>query len=243
MKHIAYIFFLLLVYSSCTEDDQIIASIQLADVIENQSFQIDNVIACASGSANDDEFIVYLYPRPGVTDIRYFETNSASDDKNDYRLYTEVELPIMDVFNGHIMAFTNQSPNEKWVIVTFMDQGVLQLSNPIRLKHKSQNTLFSSNIEVDHSESLMPMFNWEEIVNIEDAIYFQVVTDDSNQFLSGTYTFEDKFQYYNLDNVVLNVTEEEPPNLVANERYGFTLMGVSLDNWVNVLGDLDFIAE
>jgi len=61
--------------------------------------------------------------------------------------------------------------------------------------------------------------------------------------LSATYTFDKMFQYYKLDNVVLNVTEEEPPNLVVNDTHGFTLLAVSEDNWVNLFSEVIFTVE
>ena len=62
-------------------------------------------------------------------------------------------------------------------------------------------------------------------------------------FLSGTYTFDTHFQYYNLDNVVLNITEGTPPNLTKGVQYKFTVMDVSEDNWVNTIFVAPFIAE
>ena len=43
--------------------------------------------------------------------------------------------------------------------------------------------------------------------------------------------------------MVLNITEETPPSLLSQEDYYFTLMGVSEDNWVNVLGQRTFTVE
>ena len=68
----------------------------------------------------------------------------------------------------------------------------------------------------------------------DNAIYFQVISDTNDDFLSGTYTFEKSFQYYVLDNVVLNITRETPPQLATTQPYNFTLMGVREDNWVNL---------
>ena len=51
------------------------------------------------------------------------------------------------------------------------------------------------------------------------------------------------FQYYKLDNVVLNVTRETPPALQLGMNYGFTLMGVSEDNWVNLVIEKNFEAN
>jgi hypothetical protein len=78
------------------------------------------------------------------------------------------------------------------------------------------------------------------LANSKDAIYFQVVSDDSDDLLSGTYTFETQFKYYDLDNVVLNVTRETPPDLIPDQTYGFTLMGVSENNWVNTFAQISF---
>jgi len=41
--------------------------------------------------------------------------------------------------------------------------------------------------------------------------------------------------------VVLNVTRETPPDLILDQSYGFTLMGVSDDNWVNTFVQTEFV--
>lgn len=234
-----------LVLISCSDDDLNFNqnSSILSEVMAQQPVELGDVIACASGSDNNNEVIVYLYPRPGVTDLRYFETESISVDNSDFSLYKEVDLPIEDFFNGHLETFTRQTVEERWVIATFLDNGVLSASNPIRLKHQTQNTIFTDEIQVDQTESTMPIFEWDNLADDNNVIYFQVVADAQNNLLSGTYTFEEQFQYYILDNVVLNVTETPPPTLIPQDNYSFTVMGVSLDNWVNVLAMRDFVAE
>jgi len=203
----------------------------------------DSVIACASGSLNVDEVVVYLYPRPMAEEIRYFETENTQVNPLDFQNYTKVRLDLEDLFNGYMAKFTTQTIEEKWVIVTFMENGILNLSTPIRLKHKTQNTIFNNEVLINQSQSGMPLFTWDNLLDPQDAIYFQVVSDDTNKLLSGTYTFETNFRYYDLDNVVLNVTREAPPNLVVGQEYNFTLMGVSEDNWVNTLAQRSFILE
>lgn len=224
-------------------DDNASSITTLADLVALNTVQIDNVIACASGSENENEFIAYVYPRPGASELRYFETIDATVDKNDYQQYVPVALETGNLFNGFLRTFTNQSEQEKWVIISFLEGGELHLSNPIRIKHQTQNTLFTDQVTIDQSQVGMPLFSWTPIINEEDAIYFQVVSDVSNDLLSGTYTFEDNFRYYKLDNVVLNVTQETPPALENEETYGFLLMGVSEDNWVNSLAQRAFIAQ
>ncbi len=216
----------------------------LADLVAQNEVEIDNVIACASGSENTNEIIAYLYPRPGTTDIRYFETQDIALDKNDYTLYTQINLPLEDFFNGFLKKFVRQTEQEKWVIISFREGGILHLSNPIRLKHKTQNTILGDEVTINQTVSGAPFFNWSPVVSNNDAIYFQVVSDMENELISGTYTFESQFQFYNLDNVVLNITQDTPDPLVIDDLYAFTLMAVSEDNWVNYLAlELPFIAQ
>lgn len=249
MKSIKYLFIILLC-AACSQDDgaetvteAVFEVNTLADLVSENTVEIDNVIACASGSQNDNEVIAYVYPRPGATDLRYFETIDATVDKNDFSGYTQIELPLQDFFNGYLNTFTRQTQEEKWVIISFRENDTLHLSNPIRLKHQTQNTVFTDAIAISQEQSIEPVFMWDNLANEDNAIYFQVVSDASNELLSGTYTFEESFQFYNLSNVVLNITEETPPDLIPQELYQFTLMGVSEDNWVNVLGQRTFIAQ
>lgn len=244
MKRINVFLACLFLFVACNSDDVIRDQIDdtLATLVAQNTVEIDNVIACASGSVDPNEVIVYVYPRSGATDIRYFETENANVNKDEYQNYTEIDLPEEDFFNGYLKTFTRQTSEEKWVIISFRESGIVHLSNPIRLKHQSQNTLFTSQVAIDQSQEGMPLFDWNPLVQPQDAIYFQVVSDASNELLSGTYTFESRFRYYQLDNVVLNITEETPPELVTNTDYGFTVMGVSEDNWVNTLLQTEFVA-
>lgn len=244
MNAIKYILlaFIIVACSQDDRDDNIITIGTLADLVAINNVQIDNVIACASGTENENEFIAYVYPRPGVSDLRYFETFDATADKNDYTQYVALDLETEDLFNGYLKKFTRTSPEEKWVIISFKEEGELHLSNPIRIKHQTQNTLFTDQVLIDQSQTGMPAFSWTSVINDNDAIYFQVVSDGTNELLSGTYTFEDMFQFYKLDNVVLNVTQETPMPLQSQETYQFLLMGVSEDNWVNSLMQRTFVA-
>ena len=89
----------------------------------------------------------------------------------------------------------------------------------------------------------MPQFSWATNALGDNAIYFQVISDAEDNLISGTYTTESQFQYYNTSNVVLNITQGVPPALVSNATYNFTLMDVSLDNWVNLVVQKPFITE
>lgn len=216
----------------------------LNDALSAKRIVLDNVIACAASSNMDNNAIsIFFYPRPGATNIQYFETEDTTVDKNDFDNYSPVIVPLTDVFNGYLQKFEISSDVEKWVIVSFDEAGQTHLSNPIRLKQNSKPTEYlPENISTDASSS-MPNFSWQDGRYTDTKIYFQVISDANNNLLSGTYTFEKQFQYYSLDNVVLNITKGTPPTLKNETAYGFTLMGVSEDNWVNLFSVVPFSIE
>ncbi|MFT4602312.1 MAG: hypothetical protein ACI857_002498, partial [Arenicella sp.] len=73
-----------------------------------------------------------------------------------------------------------------------------------------------------------------------NVIYFQVIADKHGNLVSGTYTINKFFNFYDLTNVVINIKEFPIPFLDNGEHYTFTLMAVSDDNWVNVAATKEF---
>lgn len=231
------LYFLLI---GCSTDKEETAN-TLQSAIGNMETVLDNVIACAASNENDGLVSVFLYPRNGVSNIQYYETASADVDKNDFSVYNLGNAPLFDVFNGYLLRFEVEVLAEKWVIVSFNENGKIHLSNPIRLKQIAKPTEYlPQNISVDKTEVTIPVFSWQDGTYDDTKIYFQVVSDAENNFLSGTYTFEKTFAYYQLDNVVLNITRDDPPELQTNTIYSFTLLSVSEDNWVNQFSEIDF---
>lgn len=228
---------------SCSTDALNIEN-SLNDTLSSKQIVFDNVIACAASSNSDtNEISVFFYPRSGATNIQYFETEDATVDKNDFDNYLPVIVPLTDVFNGYLKKFEISSTDEKWVIVSFDEAGQTHLSNPIRLKQNTKPTEYLPQNISTNTSSNMPNFSWQDGRFMDTKIYFQVISDADNNLLSGTYTFEKQFQYYSLDNVVLNITKGTPPNLEAETSYDFTLMGVSEDNWVNLFSVVPFTIE
>ena len=214
----------------------------LAQFIKDRQIAQSSVIACAGSTSDASRVRVYLYPRPGVTNIRYFETLNTTIDANNFENYFELQPPIQGLFNGFLQFFEVVPANEKWVIITFEEAGIVNISNPIRLKQLTQITEYlPENISISNEiGELMPKFDWVDGTFDDSAIYFQVVSTEEGDFLSGTYTIERSFQYYVLDNVVLNIREEEPPTLDLNTNYYFTLLSVTEDNWVNRFSEIQF---
>ena len=235
---------MILAACSTSDDNDVEEDVSLLNAVANEEVIIDNVIACAASEQDNSIVSVYVYPRPGISNMQYFETVSADVDKNDYANYTKKEFPIIPVFNGYLVRYELRPDNEKWVIVTFEEEGSTHLSNPIRLKQQSKPTEYlQDNVTVNTNEPAMPQFEWVDGLFDDSRIYFHVVANENNDLLSGTYTFERQFQYYNLENVVLNITRETPPALLPNLPYSFTMLAVSEDNWVNLFSEIPFLFE
>lgn len=235
------IYSLIIIYFfvSCSTDN-LSEEDTLNTILGFKEIVLDNVISCAASNKDDNLVSVYLYPRVGATNIQYFETTNDLVDKNNFDNYILYNYPLTDVFNGYLKKFEVESLKEKWVIVSFDENGKTHLSNPIHLKQQSKPTEYlPQNIMVDASSD-MPFFSWQDGLYDDTKIYFQVVSDAQLNLLSGTYTFDKMFTYYELDNVVLNITKNTPPVLSDGNPYEFTLMGVSEDNWVNQFSIIEF---
>ncbi len=234
---------------SCQSDDALSAinienTAKLSDIIANTTIENGAVIACAASDANNAAVVnVFYYLEEGATNVQFFETNTTAVDQNDYSNYRKLDLPSTALFEGFIYQFTRPFAQEQWIIIAFELDGELKLSNPIRTKNVTKPTVWTDVVTVNHEVSKMPKFSWEHNANGDNAIYFQIVSTVDDGLLSGTYTFENQFQYYNTSNVVLNISEENPLGLTVDNPYKFTLMDVSEDNWVNTVIQSIFIAE
>ena len=67
--------------------------------------------------------------------------------------------------------------------------------------------------------------------------------NNSSDVLSLTFTNESNFQYFNLENVTLNLSETSPPQLELGSDYEFTVLDIGLDNWINSIYQQSFVAE
>jgi len=250
------IFFCSLFFSllySCKKDSNILKfnTPILSDYIKsvkNQFALTQQLIACAASTdIADPEQItfplsVFYLPVNGAYDFKYFEMNSNGIDHNNYENYTFKNLKNVPEFNGYLGRFKGKVEKDTWCVVTYKTPGKLHICNPIKIKHFSQPTLFASQVISVQNNGTQPKFIWIDSSSINNSIYFQVVSDASNNLISGTYTHDKHWSFYNLSNVVLNIRNVIPiPSLKNATKYNFTLMGVSVDNWVNLAGQREFI--
>lgn len=230
----------------CAENKTAVTVLNLQEYItQNSSLQLDEVIACsASDKQNASTSYVFYYPIIGATDIRYFETDSLVANKSDFSLYTQKDLEIQDVFGGKLQRFVrSNNTKEAWGVVSYKTNGKLHKSNPIRLKQSSKPTEWTDDVNINQDISTQPIFTWKDGKVKENTIYFSVINDANKQFMSGVYTYEKRFQYYKLDNVVLNINTAIPPALKVDKTYHYLMMGVSEDNWVNLVIQKSFTVK
>ena len=128
-------------------------------------------------------------------------------------------------------------------MVTYLADGKLHISRAIKTKNLTRTTVWSTDIDPTYPEVLKPVFTWSDTSFAESEQYFQVFTQNDDVFLSGTFTTETKFQYYNESNVVRKIHLDTPPSLVIDDTYKFYLYGLSADNWVNLVIQKSFTAE
>lgn len=223
----------------------------LSEYLELNHFrELSGLIACAGGNEaglfNDpsEASSVFFYPIEGATDFRYFETDSLSDP-SDFSQYNAKLVDSEPIFNGFLWKFNNSEfAGERYGVVTYKTEGRIHACNPIRIKTNVKPTEQNSELLQVEEDGVNPRFDWEDGLIQENAIYFQVISDEDNNFISGTYTFDKNFTFYNLDNVVLNITDTlTTPALVPNNNYTLTMMGVSEDNWVNLFIEKEFRAR
>lgn len=209
----------------------------------------DSLIACAAGGQEnfmiDEErpISIFYYPEGNATNFMYYETATIDADPDDLSQFKIKLLPDAPIFNGYLRHFSREPTDQNiWCRVSYTKNNRLYISNAIRLKYDDFPSEFNPELlTIDQTENLSPVFNWQAGRIPENAIYFQVVSDTENNLLSGTYTFEERFQFYNLENVVLNIRDITPaPALTSENDYRFLLMGVSSDNWVNLIIEKGF---
>lgn len=226
--------------TSCNNDDP--TPTNLKSYLNSKSNKIDDVIACAASSEDEKQTLVYFYPRPNTSNFRLYLANSSEILKTDTENYTLQNIEDKSAIGNTLRVFTiNSEQQQVWAIVSFEENNQISYSNPINLKHISSPTIYNDDIIITKNEN--PSFEWENILgkdNTTNAIFFEVINNNQNQLISGTYTLEPKYEYLNNQNVVLIITPENTTKLNPSEDYEFLVLGVSEDNWVNFISTTSF---
>ncbi len=235
----------LLTLSSCDADDPAVpGTLQAYIDAHPQWLPFDELVACAAGGQVgflDDPsqpLSMFYYPKLYSTNFKYYETASAEVDPDDLSLYVEKEMDFEPLFNGFMSRFPIPAPDQdRWARVSFISNDTLWYCKPVRYKYYEKPTEYAEELlQVDLTQVLAPVFTWTDGRIDENIIYFQIVVDERGDAISATYTEERRFQFYDTENVVFNVTRPGPVlPLSPGKRYSIVLMGISADNWVNLI--------
>ncbi len=246
-----YVIILLCLYfSSCIGDDILVLDDNiLAEYIAlNSDLESDFLIACAAGKEGgihgipEESTAIYFYPFEGATDYRYYEAENIADSLN-FEEYKRVDLSIDPVFNGYLLRWNRDDfQGERMGMVTYRTEGKLHISDPIRMKTNLKPSEVNPDLVDIEVQPSQVYFEWQDGLIDENVIYFQVISDDQGNLISGTYTYDQFWTFYDTSNVVLNITTDPNPMLISGNEYSFTMMAVSEDNWVNLLIEQTFTA-
>jgi hypothetical protein len=240
----------LLVFTACERDEVVPYTPSLSQYIaEHPTFETSpDLIACAAGVPSGfmgdtlHPTSVFFYPVEGAYEFRYWETDGPNYDITDRDAFFFKPLPDEPVLNGKLWRFTNTAfEGQRWGIVTYKVGSTLHICRAINLKTNVKPTQIAPELMNVTENGTTPGFQWDDGWYDDNVIYFQIVSDLQGNLISGTYTVERNWDFYDLSNVVLNIHDVTPtPSLVADSTYAFTLMSVSYDNWVNLMGEVQF---
>lgn len=237
--------------ASCRKDSDLNRSSLLHEFLENPGIVGHNeLIACAGGGENSgvgsEEFPVevFMYMEENWRNVKIYETQSIDEDPNDLGNFIETDRYFTLILDGFMSKFSLESTAEKWVRVSYEVGDTLWYCKAIRLKYSTNPTKSAANfLSIDDSIETEPLFSWTELANPQNIIYFSLIRDLNNNIQSATYTTEDTFQFYNTENVILNLTPSDASlTLNSGQTYLYFLMGVSQDNWINDFYETSFDA-
>jgi len=223
-------------------DNEEILDLSLSNYLFNREIETGAVIACSASDATSNTIFTFFYPENGATNFRFYNSINTAIDQLDYSKYTLASTESEAFFNGYLRRYLTEKNEAHWIIITYELEDEIKISNPIRTKQIEKPTVWNDAVAIDLSMPLMPHFTWENNAVGENAIYFQVISNANNDLISGTYTYENNFKFYDVSNVVLNISGATPA-LENQNGYNFTLMDVSLDNWVNLVSQKAFITQ
>lgn len=221
--------------------------------VNNLTEQPDSLIACAfsgdhaflpQGLGADVRILAYSYFEEG--EFLYFHSTDRVAASSDLEHYTyrsalDTRNVARDFFEVLPMAQPPTGTFERMIVARVIEDKIY-LSNTIFIKGVDELTAsFPGGLAIENEPQGIPRFTWPESPG-DNVIYFQLLTDGNDQVISGTYTVEPEFTYYQTDNVVLNVSPGVPPTSLpaTNGPYRMTVMGVGANNWVNFIRDVEF---
>ena len=175
---------------------------------------------------------------PTIEVVSCYETENVNVDKNDFTQYKRKNLKYRD---GSFFSYIDRPSDvstEVWAIVTYKDNGVLYLSEPIKIQPKNKPIHFSDrtgDVSVDFSNKFQPKFSWGDGVYNDSETFSQEISDRTGPLLTSTITNDKSLKYQNSDNLIYNFSKQIGwVPLKLNKEYNIFVYGIDKDNWATM---------
>jgi hypothetical protein len=239
---------LLITTFSCSNDDapapEPVDPFSLAGKIENQ--QISNEKITAIGFSSFDAGVTFLFYHiaDGAVDIELFKTQNTEVDRTNYNNYREFAMETRTLFGNFEQGNEDTRDEEYFAIVKYTVNNEVRLSNPIKMSHTSQTSVWTNEgVGVTQSTVGYPRISWANNFDGETSYFFCILTNSSGDTFVNVTTEDTYFQYFNIFNTTNNFTQQSPEALVSDAFHRVYLLDINNDNWLNRVVDYGFFTD
>ncbi|MFK8046375.1 MAG: hypothetical protein AB8B72_12840 [Crocinitomicaceae bacterium] len=190
-----------------------------------------------SPSGNGGPFSEFYFEKPSdAFDLRYFATKDVkkTDALKYYKPVNKLPMGDSPAFNGGLRRTgVGDASIEKKVVLTYKTAGKIHISEPVLVKQSTAPTEYNDDLLIVKESGITPYFEWQdggsEVLNQR---YFLVISDSIENLISGIYTTNKNFEFYDSSSVIesLAISTAE---LQPNSKYIATVFGISDFHWVN----------
>jgi hypothetical protein len=245
----------LLLFIACDENETEDPGYSLRQYIKDcgePTIQLDSILSFATEvlpryiENTGDPISIFFYPIGNPEEFKYFESNKYTTNLNDLTIFFEKPLELRSEFNGYLMRFLHTGIDfPRWGRITYKKNGMIYISSPVSVNSLTDSSEYFPGVaDIDLSVPGSPFFSWERDTIAGTSSYFEIVSDLSGNLISGTFTNDKHFRFYDLSNVILNIHDVSPPPILSpGTTYRFTVMGIGHDYWVQMVYDTIFTAN
>jgi hypothetical protein len=191
-----------------------------------------------------DPISVFYLPPENSTEYKYFESDKYNINVNDLTTFYEKKLESIAEFSGSFIRFLHPSLDfPRWARISCKKNGQILISNAFMINTMSDSTKYCPGLlAFDFDRPTQPLFSWYNDTIPGTSMYLQLLSGADQEIISGTFTTDHYFQFYDLSNVIRNIHDVTPlPVLTKGQICTFTLMGLGPDYWVEMMSDTTFM--
>ncbi len=211
--------------------------------------QLDSLLAFATEvnpsfmKNTGDTISIFFLPPDNSTEYKFFESDQYKINVYDLTTFHEMTLETRTEYNGRFIRFLHPGLDfPRWARISCKKDEQIFISTAVMINTMSDSTINGWGlVTIDFEEPAEPLFSWENDATPGTSMYLQLLSDQTQDLISGTMTTDKYFQFYDLSNVVKNIYPVTPsPVLLTGQIYTFILMGLDSDQWVKVVSETTF---